>query len=477
MEFGAAYIRVSTDDQLEYSPDSQLKLVRDEAARRGYVIPDEYVYQDDGISGKSAAKRTAFQRMIAVAKQKPKPFDAIYLWKFSRFARNQEESIVYKSMLSKLGIAVISISEPIIEGPFGSLIERILEWQDEYYVINLATEVKRGMLEKLSRGEPVCRPPVGYGQVNGAYVPDETTPIVQRVFSDYAAGKGMRTIAAELGAEGVRTMRGGTPDNRWIEYMLNNPVYIGKLRWSPDGRSASKRNYHDPHVLIVDGKHEPIISRELWDAVQLRLRQQKERYGKYQRSECPAEYILKGLIRCSACGSTLIRVTSAKRPEALQCHSYARGACHTSHHIFSHKAVAALIDALTYAVDTLDFEVAPTSGVHRTQTTDYRKLISTEETKLSRATDAYLGGAFSLEQYAKVKSDIEARIADLRWKEQAQNNPPQIDKLAFAAKVRAVIDLLQSDATPDAKNKSLRTIMSHAVYEKSQSRMAVYFYN
>ena len=50
MKFAAAYIRVSDDRQDEYSPDSQLKLVREYAKRNGYILPDEYVFYDDGIS-------------------------------------------------------------------------------------------------------------------------------------------------------------------------------------------------------------------------------------------------------------------------------------------------------------------------------------------------------------------------------------------------------------------------------------------
>ena len=86
--------------------------------------------------------------MIALAKQPSHPIDVILVWKFSRFARNQEESIVYKSMLKKDNVDVISVSEPLIEGPFGSLIERIIEWMDEYYSIRLSGEVLRGMKEK-----------------------------------------------------------------------------------------------------------------------------------------------------------------------------------------------------------------------------------------------------------------------------------------------------------------------------------------
>ena len=132
LKIAAAYIRVSTDDQEEYSPDSQLKLCRDFAKKNGYILPDEYIFQDDGISGSSARRRASFNHMIALAKEKDRPFDAILVWKFSRFARNREESVLYKGLLRKHGISVISISEPIVEGPFGTLIESGIEWFDEY---------------------------------------------------------------------------------------------------------------------------------------------------------------------------------------------------------------------------------------------------------------------------------------------------------------------------------------------------------
>lgn len=89
----AAYIRVSTGSQTELSPDSQIKVVRTYAEQHGYRLPEPLIFRDDGISGRRADKRPAFNRMIAAAKQKPAPFCAVLLWKFSRFARNQEESI------------------------------------------------------------------------------------------------------------------------------------------------------------------------------------------------------------------------------------------------------------------------------------------------------------------------------------------------------------------------------------------------
>ena len=127
MKIAAAYIRVSTDDQIEYSPDSQRKAILDYAKRNDYIVPQEYIFVDEGISGRST-KRPAFQQMIGTAKQKSHPFDAILVWKFSRFARNREDSVVYKSMLRKqCGVEVVSISEQIGEDKTSILIEALLE--------------------------------------------------------------------------------------------------------------------------------------------------------------------------------------------------------------------------------------------------------------------------------------------------------------------------------------------------------------
>ena len=103
LQIGAAYIRVSTDDQAELSPDAQIRVIREAAKADSFIIPEEFIFMEKkGISGRKADNRPEFQRMIAVAKsQSPAPFKRLYVWKFSRFARNQEESIFYKGILRK----------------------------------------------------------------------------------------------------------------------------------------------------------------------------------------------------------------------------------------------------------------------------------------------------------------------------------------------------------------------------------------
>lgn len=479
LKIAAAYIRVSTEDQEEYSPDSQLHIIRDYAKQNGYILPEEYIFQDDGISGSSAKKRPAFNQMIALAKDKEPPFTAILVLMFSRFCRNREESVLYKSLLRRQGISVISIKEPMIDGPFGTLIESIIEWFDEYYLINLSAEVKRGMTEKFRRGEAMGAAPFGYriDSANKTFVIDpDRAEIVRSVFQSYADGAGCREIAVQLGSCGVTTKRGNPPDNRFVEYMLRNPVYIGKIRWTPEHKTNYSRTHVNDGVELVDGKHPPIITQELWNAVQKRMDQRKASYGKYQR-QAPAEWMLKGLVRCSSCGATLVMSARNTNCPYLQCHNYAKGICKTSHALSVRKANAAVIDALQVAADNLQFAIVPRRTSTPQHSIDYGRLIEQERRKLTRCKDAYQSGVDTLEEYRDNKIRLEENIRQLE--EQAAAAAPvatDFDKTAYAKKVTSVVSFLKTDATEAAKAEALRSIIDHITYDKANQRLAIFFY-
>lgn len=473
MKTAAAYIRVSTDDQIEYSPDSQLKLLREFAKKNDYILPDEYIFQDDGISGKDAKHRPAFQQMIALAKSEEHPIDTILVWKFSRFARNQEESIVIKNLLRKIKVDVRSISEPVDpDSAFGSLIERIIEWMDEYYLINLSDEVKRGMLEKVSRGEVVTPPSFGYYVENNVYIPHpDEAPIIPRIFNSYLAGNGLRTIARTLGAEGIRTKRGNLPDNRFVEYILRNPVYIGKIRWSKEGRAASRRDYTNENIVIEEGKHQPLIDMETWNAVQDKLDAQKKAYGKHQRKEQYVEFMLKGLVRCDSCGATL---TQSAKGVGIQCHNFAKGTCKVSHYISLPKINKAVLEALESSIEHMDFNITPKSINVSSSVPDIDKLITNEMKKLERVKSAYENGIDTLEEYKVNKTKIQQTIKKL----QAECPQPKesFNKKAYAKKVSSVLDIIKSDVSEKAKNEALRTIIDHIILHRPDTSIDIVFY-
>lgn len=471
MKVAAAYIRVSTDDQVEYSPDSQLKLLREYAKKNDYILPDEYIFQDDGISGKDAEHRPAFNHLIALAKSEDHPIDTILVWKFSRFARNQEQSIVFKNMLRKAKVEVRSISEPVDpDSAFGSLIERIIEWMDEYYLINLSTEVKRGMNERFERGEIVTPPSFGYKVENGIYVPDpEEAPIIKRIYQMYLDGIAISRIARTLGAEGVRTKRGNLPDNRFIQYILENPVYIGMLRWSKDGRASSTRYHNKDAIITQEGKHEPLIDLKTWNAAQEKAAQVKMRYKKYQRQEQSIDFMLKGLVRCSSCGATLCQ---ASKGISIQCHNYNRGQCQVSHHIYLSKINKAVIEGIEQAICTMDFKLAPKS-IKVADSTDTDKLIIAEQKKLERVKAAYENGIDTLDEYIENKTKITTTIKNLQA---SQPQAKSFNKSAYAKKVTSVLKIIKSDATEEEKNQALRTIVDSIIFNRTESTIDITFY-
>lgn len=472
----AAYIRVSTDDQIEFSPDSQRKKIKDYAKKNGYILPEKFIFMDEGISGRKAAKRPAFNEMISLAKSGAKPFDIILVWKFSRFARNQEESIVYKSMLKKqCDVEVISISEPIIEGPFGDLIERIIEWSDEYYSINLAQEVRRGMTEKASRGGIVSVAAFGYKIENGIYVPNEQAPYVKMMFEDYVSGMGLRAIAVKYSNMGIKTRYGNTLDNRFVEYLLNNPVYIGKIRWSTTPNGASARHYDSNDIIIADGKHEPLISNELWEAAQKRLSDNKKMYKKYQRKEQTVNYMLKGLVRCSNCGATLCY--SSLNDGNLQCHNYSRGSCHVSHSISVKKANAAVIDALKFSAATQQYNINQISAVSNSEDTSLiKKQLSEQRKRLERAKLAYTEGIDTIDEYRENKQNIQKTIKHLEAELDNQNAKP-FNVKAYTEKAKNILNTVCDEtASEELKNKLLRSIIKDIIYDKQSKSFIINYY-
>lgn len=474
MKTAAAYIRVSTEDQTEYSPASQLEKIREYAARSGYDLPDEFIFADEGISGRNTAKRPEFNRMIGVAKQKPKPFDAILLWKFSRFARNREDSIVYKSMLRKqCGIDVISISENVGDDKLSVLIEAMIEAMDEYYSINLGEEVKRGMSEKVSRGEAVTIPSFGYEIKDGVYIPDPAAaPALSRIFEDYANGKSIRAIAMQLNDNGFRTRRGNRFENRTVQYILSNPVYIGKIRWTPTGKTD--RDFGNPDSVITDGTHEPLIDTALWERVQMRLAEApKTKYLRQSAAKQP--FMLQGLVRCSSCGATLCRSANG----SLQCCAYARGSCSVSHSISLAKLNKLFLDSLEKAamLDPFELNVQPEKPSDPDRRKKLLAQIEREENKLKRAKDAYENDVYSLDEFKASREKIGSRINEIR-RELAKDrlSDPTEKLISLKGRVVCVIPALRSDALPEAeKNLIVKSFLSKAVFCKPSGDLELYF--
>ena len=508
----AAYIRVSTEDQTEYSPDAQLRELRDYAASHGMILDDRFIYADEGISGRKADRRPAFQEMIRTAKLKDHPFDVILVHKFDRFARSREDSVVYKSMLKRCGVEVISIKEPLAEGSYGGVMEAIYESFAEAYSINLGQEVKKGMTEKALRGEIQTAPPYGYmlaqatgnrqqatGYAVGAVIdrppnaPPPQSPsvgadahigpnprtfvphpveaeYVREIFRRFAAGEGLFTLAKWLTASGQRTHRGTPFENRTVEYILRNPIYIGKVRWNPAGRT--RRDFDNPNIILADGHHEPLISQELWDACQQRMAEVKAKWKYHGRPSSDRHHWLCGIVRCAACGSTLIWA----KPYYLKCNNYVRGRCEHSQHIKAElleQAVIAQLKAHVLAGPPPAARLVRLSSNADTRLSLLRRQLEAVEKKQNRLLEAYLNGAdIPIPRYNEMSAAMEAEAAALRAELETLevNTAPSAaeQSAALRAQIAATLATLESEtATTAQKHDAATSLIESCTFDKS----------
>jgi len=476
LQNGACYIRVSTDDQTEFSPDAQLRTLKDYAKKNNIILTKEHIYTDEGISGKRADKRPAFMQMIATAKSKPKPFEVILVHKFDRFARSREDSVVYKSLLKKeAGVKVVSVTESIEDDKFSVILEAMLEAMAEYYSLNLAEEVKKGMTEKATRGGLQTAPSYGYKAENGKLViiPEEAEH-VKFMFEQFTIHQmGMRRLATYMNDLGMRTHRGKLFENRTIEYILNNPVYIGKLRWTPTGHA--KRNFNHPDTIISNSEHEPIISTDLWVQTQEALKRAKELYRPRVRSEVELRSWLKGLVRCGNCGQLLCAVKSG----SFQCNGYSKGVCKPSASITIARLEGIVLEELKSTfLGNLEINVVPkASETDKSCEFDFlTEKLKKLETREKRIKIAFQDGIDTLEEYKANKQTI------LEERQTALENLEQIRKdiickdsdESIYKEIESVYHLLTDDTIPlEVKYKTTHFLINSVTFTKQKNLLEI----
>lgn len=452
----AIYIRVSTNKQEELSPISQLKAVYKYAMSHDMQIDFDYIFiEDEGISGKLASKRNEFQSMIGFAKSKEHPFDSIVVWKFSRFARNQEESIVYKSLLRKNNVNVISVSEDITQGPFGGLIERVIEWMDEYYIINLSGEVKRGMTEAATEGKHQSVAPFGYRWIGDKknrklVVEQSEAEIVKLIYNKFVKDEmTMMDLARYVNSLGFKTKRGGLFENRTINYILLNPIYKGYSRWTPNGKLTRDEMYKNTRSIIEKGDWEPIISEELWELANNKLDKYRTHRKPHQMdSSNPWDWI-KGLIRCS-CGKTFIR-TDGK----LRCNGYNKGTCDINDKLVIEEVKELILGEIkAYISNPINIKIKKRIKKEKISERDIiLNQIELINRKEKRIKDAYVNEIDSLEEYQHNKLEILREREALEFKLKTLIEPKEETNInVIQENLRQVYDIL-TDENIDMKKK------------------------
>lgn len=445
------------------------------------------MFYEIGVSGRKAEKRPEFQKMIADAKSKDHPVDVILVWKFSRFARNQEESIVYKSLLSKKhNVEVVSVSEPLIDGPFGSLIERIIEWMDEYYSIRLSGEVTRGMTEKALRGGYQARPPLGYRISERGKPPvivPEEAQIIRIIFDKYVnENLGLFDIARYLNSVGFKTSRGKPFERRSIEYILQNPTYCGMIRWN---RTVNETNEIRPKEewIITKGNHEAIISKDLFDKAQERWVRTYTPSG--ARPASTYKHWLSGIVKCPVCGRTMIAKHAQSGKNHIfyfTCYGYSKGKCLAKTAISSRKLEPAVLESIrkVFEAGSVTYKyITPECDIQVDEKIILEEQLKSLDGKLQRVKDAYRNGIDTLEEYQENKELISQERQDLvrQIEKLAPKTEPESNDYKMLERIHGVYDILSSpDYDIPSKNNALKSIIEKIVYNREKDALSIYYY-
>ena len=284
------YARKSTDepDRQILSIEAQIAELREFAEREHLEIVQEFVESQTA----KEPGRPIFNQMLSLIE---KGFaQGILAWHPDRLARNSVDGgrIIY--LIDTTEIRELKFPTFWFDAtPQGKFMLNIAFGQSKYYVDNLSENVKRGLRQKVRRGEYPGVAPTGYlnDKVNHKMVKDpERYRLVQKLFELYATKnyslKDLRNKITEIGLVS-RNGKRLTVSN--IQMILRNPFYYGAFKFNGE---------------LYEGKHEPAIAKKLFDKVQ-EVMSEKSRPKK--RGE--KTYIFRGLLKCGECGCSITAET------------------------------------------------------------------------------------------------------------------------------------------------------------------------
>ena len=460
------YMRMSTNMQ-EHSIESQRKVLTAYAKSHNMKIVAEYI--DEGISGRKADKRPGFMQMVEDSGTGA--FEAVLIYDSSRFARNLEESIVYKSMLKRNGVSLVSATEPNLDSESAIITDALLGAMNEMYSLRLSKNVRRGMMHNAQKGVYQCSPPYGYAipvKKQPPVVILEEAALVRRIYDMYLAKPSAFAIARSLNAEGSRARADRLWESRHIERILTNPIYKGDIAWNKVTANSGRVNDKSEWV-IAKGRHEAIISEAVFDEVQTVINFRKK--TKNARPPGTYKHWLTGVMKCSDCGSSLTYSHSNVKRNVFTCNKYKKGTCRTSNQISQDRAEHLVYDMLEGLASGKPIEYTYVRRVSNTAGDVERVSIAIAklEKKLIRIRAAYEDGIDTLAEYRSRKDEIIAEIDALN-----QTKPtPKSSVITLKDKKRVQCELmnlktiLQDELISiEEKNVMLRNSVDKVVYDR-----------
>jgi DNA invertase Pin-like site-specific DNA recombinase len=302
------YARKSTDveDKQVLSIDAQLTELREYAVRENIEISAEYIEKQSA----KVPGRPIFNKMM----KEIETFGGnILAWNPDRLARNSVDGgrIIYLLDTEKLA----SIKFPTFwcdSTSQGKFMLNMAFGQSKYYVDSLSENTKRGLRQKVRMGIFPSQAPLGYlndSRTKTIVVEKKKSRIVRLAFEKYTKGNmRLEDVSNFLAKSSVTTRTGKRISKTKVSFILSNPFYIGLFKYGGE---------------IHEGKHEPIISKKLFDEAQEMLKSRGQPERKPQNE--PSPYC--GLISCASCGMMITAENKTKRQKNGNVHYYVYYRC------------------------------------------------------------------------------------------------------------------------------------------------------
>lgn len=290
------YLRVSTPEQadplnLKNQEDSCRKL----ATQRGIAVAE--VILGPGESGRTA-ERPSFVRLLSYCNAHRKRIGYVIVESLSRFARNVADQGAALAELRENGITLLSVAEPNVDNTAaGRMAAGVHGVFNQYFSDALSEKMKERSAASVRAGRWPWAAPLGYVNDlklgNGANItPDPSSArLVCEAFELYATGQHSKIQVLQIITDkGLKTKRGQKLTAQTFDALLRKPIYAGWV-------------YSSSVPEPVKGLHVPIVSQELFDAVQ-RVLSGRKLSSAPKRKQNPA-FPLKHFVKCGVCRTPL----------------------------------------------------------------------------------------------------------------------------------------------------------------------------
>ncbi len=454
------YVRKSTDEpeRQVLSIEAQLFELREYARKEGLHIVREFV------ESKTAKEpgRDIFNDMIARIEEGEA--EGIVAWHPDRLARNSVDGgrVIYLIDTGK----ITTLKFPTFwfdSTPQGKFMLNIAFGQSKYYVDNLSENIRRGIRQKLRNGIWPAYAPLGYvndKEKRCIVIDKPKAKLIKKAFELYASGEyPLSEIRKKINIAGLVGKKSKLLSVSNYQYMLKNPIYYGVIRYNGE---------------MYDGKHEPIITKKLFDTVQEVMKRKSKPKGRRLKY-----YVYRGFFRCGECscfittetqkGHNYLRCTKRKNPCSQR---YVREEIITSQGQEEIKKVSLSSAWVDACVEDLEKERTQKIQAESSFVLKLRNELVEIEQKLDSLLDLQLGGALSQEEYIAKKTKLLNQKIDISEKISAstQKSDNRFEPLINFLKATNQAEKIALQENPERIRDFLKKIGSnHLVRDRALS--------